>query len=47
MGVARFDVREGLRMFPAGNYLILYAEVEAGVEIVRVLHSARQWQKLL
>jgi toxin ParE1/3/4 len=47
MGVARFDVRPGLRMFPVGNYLILYREIETGVEIVRVLHGARLWQKLL
>jgi toxin ParE1/3/4 len=47
MGVARFDVRPNLRMFPVGNYLILYQEIEGGVEIVRVLHGARQWQELL
>jgi toxin ParE1/3/4 len=47
MGVARFDVRPNLRMFPVGNYLILYQEIEEGVEIVRVLHGARQWQELL
>ena len=29
MGVARFDVRPNLRMFPVGNYLILYQEIEA------------------
>ncbi len=47
MGVARPDVRPGLRMFPVGNYLILYREIEQGAEIVRVLHGARQWQELL
>jgi toxin ParE1/3/4 len=26
MGVARFDVRPNLRMFPVGNYLVLYQE---------------------
>jgi toxin ParE1/3/4 len=34
-------------MFPVGNYVILYRPIEAGVEIVRVLHGARQWQDLL
>lgn len=34
-------------MFPVGNYLILYRPIEAGVEIVRVLHGARQWRDLL
>ena len=46
IGVARFDVRPNLRMLPVGNYLILYQEIERGVEIVRVLHGARQWQEL-
>ncbi|MGL5114236.1 MAG: type II toxin-antitoxin system RelE/ParE family toxin [Beijerinckiaceae bacterium] len=47
MGVARFDLRPNLRMFPVGSYLILYQEIGGGVEIVRVLHGARQWQELL
>ena len=47
LGVARPDVRPDLRMFPVGNYVILYRPIEAGVEIVRVLHGARQWQDLL
>lgn len=47
MGVARFDVRPNLRMFVVGNYLILYQQIENGVDIVRVLHGARQWRELL
>lgn len=47
MGAARFDVQPGLRMFPAGKYLILYREVDDGAEIVRIIHGARQWQELL
>jgi toxin ParE1/3/4 len=47
MGVAKPSIRPGLRMLPAGSYLILYQEVDKGVEIVRVLHGARQWQDLL
>jgi len=46
MGVARPDVRPDLRTFPAGNYLILYREIDNGAEIVRVVHGARHWQKL-
>jgi toxin ParE1/3/4 len=34
-------------MLPAGSYLILYQQVDKGVEIARVLHGARQWQDLL
>ena len=47
MGVAKPYIRSGLRMLPAGGYLILYQEVDKGVEIVRVIHGARQWQDLL
>ncbi len=47
LGVARADVRPDLRMFPVGNYLILYRPIEGGVEIVRVLHGARRWRDLL
>lgn len=47
MGVARSDVQPGLRMFPAGKYLILYQETDDGAEIVRIIHGARQWQELL
>jgi len=47
-GVARNELRPGLRMLPAGRYLILYTALDDGtVEIVRVLHSARQWRDLL
>ncbi|MEO5759519.1 MAG: type II toxin-antitoxin system RelE/ParE family toxin [Mesorhizobium sp.] len=47
MGIARPEVRPGLRTFSAGNYLILYRQIENGAEIVRVIHGARQWHKLL
>ena len=46
LGVA-VSTRTGLRVFPFGNYLILYRQVSAGIEIVRVVHGARQWQKLI
>ncbi|MFQ8433747.1 type II toxin-antitoxin system RelE/ParE family toxin [Amaricoccus sp. W119] len=47
MGVARPDVRPGLRLLPAGSYLILYQRTGEDAEIVRVLHGARRWQDLL
>ncbi len=44
----RDTLRPGLRMLPAGRYLIVYLWlVDGGVEIIRVPHSARQWQDLL
>lgn len=47
MGIARPEIRSGLRTFVFGNYLLVYPETEGGAEIVRVVHGARQWQKLL
>lgn len=29
------------------DYLIFYRETEAGVEVTRLLHAARDWQSLL
>ncbi len=47
MGVARPEVRPGLRTFPVGNYLLLYQQVGQDAEIIRLIHGARQWQDLL
>ena len=47
MGTPRFDVRPGMRMLVHGNYIILYEESKTGVEIVHVIHGARQWEELL
>jgi toxin ParE1/3/4 len=47
MGIARPDVRPDLRTFVFSNYLIVYRKIEGGAEIIRVIHGARQWQKLL
>jgi toxin ParE1/3/4 len=45
-GVSRDDVRLGLRMFPKGNYLILFEIVENGIAVTRVIHGSRNWPKL-
>lgn len=47
IGAPRFDVRPDMRLFPIGNYLILYRAVEATAEIVRVVHGAREWEDLV
>jgi toxin ParE1/3/4 len=41
MGRARPDIAPELRYSPVGSYLILYRGISEGVEIVRVLHGAR------
>ncbi|HKT54249.1 MAG TPA: type II toxin-antitoxin system RelE/ParE family toxin [Caulobacteraceae bacterium] len=47
LGPARPDLAEGLRYFAIGNYLLLYGEASYGVEIVRVVHGARDLPDLL
>ena len=41
IGRLRDELAEGLRSFPAGRYIIFYLSLQDGIEVVRVLHSAR------
>jgi toxin ParE1/3/4 len=41
MGRAREELAAGIRSFPFGRYVIFYAQVDGGIDVVRVLHSAR------
>ena len=47
VGVARSEIAEGLRVFPVGNFLILFRARDDGVEIVRYAHGARRLQGLV
>ncbi len=47
MGSARDDIRPGLRTFVHCNHLIFYRITPPGIEVVRVVHGARQWQHLV
>lgn len=46
-GTARPDIAEDLRMLTAGAYVVLYRIAEARVEIVRVVHGARDATALI
>ena len=41
MGRARGELSPGLRSFPFGRYVIFYEPIDGGIDVVRVLHSAR------
>jgi toxin ParE1/3/4 len=41
LGRRREELAHGLRSFPVGRYVIFYLAIPGGVQIVRVLHSAR------
>jgi toxin ParE1/3/4 len=47
MGPARPDIARELRYHPVGHYLLLYRIVAGGIEIVRVVHGARDLLNLL
>jgi toxin ParE1/3/4 len=46
LGPARPELRPDLRSFPIGSYLIFYRAVADGIEVVRVLHGARDLPEL-
>jgi toxin ParE1/3/4 len=41
MGRKVEELAQNLRSFPMGSYLIFYRPIEDGIELIRVLHSAR------
>ena len=41
MGRTRNDLETNLRSFPVGNYVIFYEVIVGGIEVLRVLHGAR------
>ena len=41
MGRAREELAAGLGSFPFGRYVIFYMPVQDGIDVVRMLHSAR------
>ena len=47
MGRARPDIAQDVRCFPVGKYLILYRLLPDGIDVVRVVHGARQIDSLM
>jgi toxin ParE1/3/4 len=46
LGREREELAARLRSFPVGNYVIFYRPMENAVEMVRVLHGARDFPPL-
>ena len=46
MGVARDEIRPGVRSFPCGNYLVLYRSMDHGIGVVRVVWGGRDLKAL-
>lgn len=47
VGTSRDDLLPNLRCWSVGNYVICFRQADDGVEIVRVLHGARDLAALL
>jgi toxin ParE1/3/4 len=41
LGPARPELRPRLRSFPVGDYLLFYRPIRGGIELIRVIHGAR------
>lgn len=41
MGEARPDLGKSVRCFPVGNYVVLYRPLKDGIELLLVVHGAR------
>ena|SRR2546423_1866123 len=44
VGTNRSDLRPGIRSYAFGNYLIFFKPTKAGVDIVRIIHGARDYR---
>jgi toxin ParE1/3/4 len=41
LGQARDDLAPGVRTIPVGKYILIYRPIADGIEVVRVVHGAR------
>ena len=44
-GTDRTDLRPGLRSSPFGNYLVFFKRIRDGIQVVRVIHGARDYSR--
>jgi toxin ParE1/3/4 len=47
MGRTRDELLPGVRSFPVGHHVIFYQPIEDGIEVVRVLHGARDFPSVI
>lgn len=45
-GRRRDEVRRRLRSFPVGEYVIYYRPIRGGIQLIRVVHGARDLRKI-
>lgn len=44
MGSCRLSRFPSVRSFPVGSHLIFYHVIDDGIEVIRVVHGARDWE---
>jgi toxin ParE1/3/4 len=44
MGSLRLPSFPAVLSFPVGNHLVFYRPIENGIEVIRILHGARDWE---
>lgn len=47
IGKERAEIMEGLRSFPVKSYVIFYRPLDDGIEVIRIIHGARDIENLL
>jgi toxin ParE1/3/4 len=47
IGKARREFGAGIRSFPVRDYILVYRTIADGVELVRVVHGARDLERVL
>jgi toxin ParE1/3/4 len=47
LGVPKPELGPNVRMLVLGNYLVFYETDANSVEILRIVHGARNWQEIL
>ena len=46
IGRSRDELAPGMRSFPVGRYVIFYVPLDDGIDVVRVLHGARDIEEI-
>ena len=46
VGQVRAEISEGVRSFPLGQYLLLYRVIDSEIQLLRVVHGARDIRRL-
>jgi toxin ParE1/3/4 len=46
LGTARDDLMAGVRIWSVGNYAIFFRSAQDGIEVIRVVHGARDFDAI-